>query len=97
MYNLLSGAGFDKGFFSNWSMCWLFIGLIFILCTILKKQAEDGFLEGMGFNYPACIGLGIGSAFIAATITGSPKWTLAIGIIGILAGGPGIGWFAGTE
>jgi hypothetical protein len=62
-----------------------------ILVMVLRRQTEDGVMQGLPFNFiGACIVGGL-AAVILVTLTGQPRWELVAGLGGIAFGGFGLG------
>ena len=78
-------------FLGSFSMAWLGLVLLtFIILFARKWIAEEA---GYSFNWIfAAIGTGL-AYLITITITGSFKWAFLLGIIGMIIGGFGIGYF----
>ena len=73
------------------SQAWLVLGFLFILLMILRRQTDDGILAGTSFNVIGAGVLGLGAAIVLITLFGQPKWEFLGGIIGMAAGGFGLG------
>lgn len=95
--NIMTGSGCGSNL--NWSLLWLTLVILAFLLLILKKQCEEGILSGTGFNFPAAIVGTTISALLLIILTGSARWTLLAGAIGLAIGGFLLGYFmnGGTE
>lgn len=80
--NWVAGA-----FLGDCSMSWLTLVIVVFIALILRRQAEDGFLSGMGFNVVGALGVGLGLDILLVTLFGSPRWALLAGIAGVAIGG----------
>jgi hypothetical protein len=80
-----------NGLMGSCSQAWLVLGLLFILVMVLKRQCEDGILQGTGFNVFGAGGLGLIAAIVLTTLFGQPRWEFIGGIAGIILGGFGLG------
>lgn len=91
MYNILSGAGFDKAAFGEWSMAMLVIPILFFVVIFMGRFFEDQFNKGWGFigTYVAYL--------IVITFTGSPAFSMLAGLIGAGVGGFVLGNMLGGE
>ena len=91
VYNMFTGTGFDMGFLGSFSMAWLgLVILVFIILFARKWLAEEG---GLPFNWIfAAIGTGL-AYILTITLSGSFKWAFLFGMIGMIIGGFGIGYF----
>jgi len=90
-YNLMSCEGFDTGILGGCSMGWFSIAITFFLALVLRRQAED--LLGMQFNLAGALAVGLGLNVVITTLTGSVRWSLLGGILGVVVGGFVIGMF----
>jgi len=90
---MMTGAGFEMGFLSSFSMVWLgLVILAFIIMFARKWLAEEG---GLPFNW-IFAGIGTGLAYlITTTLTCSFKWAFLLGIIAMIVCGFGVGYFIG--
>jgi len=89
--NLLTGMGFDTGFFGGYSMA--FLGLVIIVFIIMFVRRWIGEEAGIPFNTLfASIGAGFGW-FLVTSLTCSSKWGFVAGIVGMILGGFIIGYF----
>jgi hypothetical protein len=91
----MSCQGFvDNGFMGDCSMAWLGIAFLFFIVIFLRKGME---VAGYDFNF--LFGL-IGAYLpyiIVVTLTGSAKWSLLSGIIGVFVGGVILAQFYGGD
>ena len=78
-------------FMGDCTMAWLSFVIIVFIAMILRRQCSDGFLAGTGFNVYGAFGLGIGANVILTAITGSARWSLLAGLLGVIVGGYVIG------
>ena len=93
VYNMMQCSGWIGGmsFFGDCTMAWVSLVIIVFLAMVLRRQCEDGFLAGTGFNVFGAFGLGIGLNILLTALTGSARWSLLAGIVGVIAGGYVIG------
>lgn len=96
IYNLMTcvapkGGAWSTGIMGGCSIAWLVLGLLFILIMALRRQCEDGILQGTGYNVFGAGILGLGTAIVLTTFFGVPKWEFLGGIAGIGLGGFGLG------
>jgi hypothetical protein len=90
MYNMMSCSGWGSSGFSilgDCSMAWISFVLILFLALVARRQCEDGFLSGTGFNLIGAFVLGLGGNFLITALTGSARWSLVAGVIGVAVGG----------
>ena len=89
MYNLMTCQGWPGGmsFLGDCTMAWLSFVIIVFLAMILRRQCTDGILAGTGFNIFGALGFGLGANILLTAITGSARWSLLAGILGIIVGG----------
>lgn len=92
VYNILTGAGFDKSAFGSWSLAMLVIPVLFFVVVFANKYLEDYNWNKLGAFVVAFLGY-----LVLITLTGAAKWGLAGGIIGMIAGGFVIGLFYGES
>jgi hypothetical protein len=97
MYNLMTCNNLDLGFLGSCSMAWFSLVIIVFIALFLRRQSNDGILAGTGFNVFGAFGLGIGANVILTAITGSARWSLLGGILGVVIGGYVIGFFLDTS
>lgn len=82
------GPGWDMGqILGGCSISWFSLVIILFLGLILRRQCEDGFLAGTGFNLVGALALGLGSAIVVISLTGNARWALVIGVVGLALGG----------
>lgn len=91
IYNIMSCEGFDTGILGGCSMAWFSVAITFFLAMVLRRQSED--LLGMQFNLPGALGAGLGLNILITTLTGSVRWSLLAGILGVAIGGFVLGLF----
>ena len=94
MYNMMTCENFDSGLMGGCSMAWVGFTLILFLALILRRQTDDGFLSGTGYNVIGAFVGGLATFVIVTTLTGSARWALVAGVVGLAAGGFGIGLIA---
>jgi hypothetical protein len=96
-YNIMSchGPDWTMSVLGGCSMAWFSFAIIFFLCLIAKRQAEDGFLSGIGFNLIGAFVGGLGANIVLTTLFGSARWSLLGGLLGLIVGGMGIGLLTG--
>lgn len=89
MYNIMTcqGSGWTTSLLGDCSLAWISFIIVVFLAMIVRRQCEDGFLAGIGFNLIGAFVLGIGLNILMITLTGSARWALVLGIAGIAAGG----------
>lgn len=90
---MMTGSGFEMGFLGSFGMAWLgLVVLVFIIMFARKWLSEEG---GIPFNWIfAAIGAGL-AYIITISLSCSFKLALLIGLIGIVVGGFGVGYFIG--
>jgi hypothetical protein len=89
MYNIMTCEGWEGGmsFLGACSMAWIVLVIILGAAAILRRQCDDGFLTGTGYNFIGALVGGLGGAIIIITIFGSVKIALVVGLIGLAVGG----------
>lgn len=94
IYNIMTGTGFDTAVFGNWSMAWLGLAITFFIILFANKWIAE-FVE---WNSLIAFFGGILLYLIVITLTGVAAWSIAGGVVGLLAGGI-VGGFilGGTE
>jgi len=99
VYNLMTCQGGDWTFaiLGGCSMAWIAIAVVVFLILISRRQADDGILAGTGYNFIGAAALGLGTVITLVTVTGSAKWSLLGGILGVIIGGFGLGMFFSDE
>ena len=97
VYNMMTCTGGDWTFavLGDCSMAWISFAVIVFLILISRRQAEDGFLAGTGYNFIGALVGGIGANVVITTLLGSARWSLLAGIVGVIVGGFVIGMFGG--
>lgn len=89
-YSMFSCSGWGSTGYSilgDCSLAWVSFALILFLALVARRQCTDGFLAGTGFNLIGAMVLGLGGNFLVTTLTGSARWSLLAGIIGVAVGG----------
>lgn len=93
-YGIMSGCGFGAdgkcGLSSAFWMAWIGIGILVILLVLSKKWLGEEEIIGYPFNWLGSF-IGILIYIIVVSITGSAKWSLLAGLIGLFGGGFGLG------
>ena len=89
VYNLMSCGNFT-GF--SCSIAWFIVAILVFLTLIIRRQSEN---FGYGFNVIGGFAGWIIPFLLLITFTGSEKWSLAGGLIGLAVGGFLIGQFFG--
>jgi small-conductance mechanosensitive channel len=85
------GDAWGTGIMGGCSIAWLILAALFILIMVLRRQTDDGILQGVQYNVLGAGIFGLGAAVVLATIFGQPRWELLAGLIGIGVGGFCIG------
>jgi len=95
-YNMMTceGNGWSTSILGDCSMAWIGFTLLIFLCLILRRQCEDGFLSGTGFNVIGAFAGSLVTYIVVVALTGSARWALVAGVVGLAAGGFGIGLIA---
>jgi len=93
IYNMFSCEGFDQSFFGGCSMVWLAGVILFFVAAICRKYLGEEM--DIPFNFYISLALGYLVYFIAVAFTGSFKWGLGLGLIGMAIGGFGAPYFMG--
>ena len=76
------------------SMAWLGAALLFFIIVFTRKGLE---LANMDFNSLGAFAGAYILYFLIVTITGTAKWGLLGGIVGLLVGGLALGYFTGGD
>ena len=84
IYNLMNCRGFGTEFLGGCSMGWFGLVIVFFVAALLRKWGGEEF--DIPFNFLSSIGLGFLSYVLLVTLTGSTRWSLLAGIIGVLIG-----------
>lgn len=92
----MTGDGWSYAILGGWSMAWFGLVIIVFLAMIARRQCEDGILAGTGFNIIGAFVGGVGAYVVLISITGSARWALISGLLGIAIGGWVIGQFFDT-
>jgi len=98
MYNMMSCTGWGKSgisFLGPCSQAWIGLVIIAFLIMVARRQSEDGFLSGTGFNIFGAIGFGVGANLLVTAFIGAARWSMLAGVLGVVAGGFGVGFFLG--
>lgn len=85
MYNIMSCSGFGTEVLGGCSMAWIGLVILFFVGAFLRKWGGEEF--SIPFNFISCLVIGFLSYIVLVTFTGSPKWSLFAGLIGLLFGG----------
>jgi hypothetical protein len=96
MYNMMTCEGLGTSILGGCSMAWFGLALVLFLALILRRQCDDGFLAGTGYNAIAAFIIGLGAYIVLTSMFGSPRWALLGGIIGVAVGGFGLGMIMDT-
>ena len=78
------------------SLAWFSFAIIIFLALMLRRQATDGFLAGTGYNIFGAFIVGLGANILITFLFGSARWSLIGGVLGLVVGGFGIGYFLDT-
>jgi len=90
MYNMMTCGGWGEAgmsFLGPCSMAWVGLVIVAFLIMVMRRQCEDGFLAGTGFNIYGAILFGAGANILITAISGSARWSMLAGIVGVIAGG----------
>lgn len=87
MYNMMTCQGLGISVLGDCSLAWASFAIVLFLALILRRQCEDGFLAGTGYNIFGAFAVGLGANILLTTLTGSARWSLLAGVLGIAAGG----------
>ena len=92
MYNIMTCEGWlgDVGLVTGCSMAWLGTAVLFFIIVFVRKGLETFDVE---FNSLYAFVIGFVAYVVAITIGGAAKWGILAGILGMLIGGVGIGYF----
>lgn len=95
-YNIMTCDGFSREFFGGCSSAWMGLVIVFFLTALARKWGGEEM--DIPFSFLWALVLGMGLYVLAITFTGSMKFALLCGIIGMAAGGYGSGYiFGGGE
>jgi len=100
MHNIMTCQGttwITSQIFGGCSQSWLIIAVLVFLALVLKRQTEDGILSGVGYNVIGAFVGGLGTCLIIVIVSGSPRWALLGGLIGLAIGGFLLGRFMDTN
>lgn len=94
-YNMMTCTGGDWTFsvLGACSMAWMSFALLVFLILIIRRQTDDGFLAGVGFNFIGALVGGLGGHIVLTTLFGSARWAMLGGFAGLIVGGFVIGMF----
>jgi hypothetical protein len=92
IYSLMSTSGFG-GMGKAWIMAWVGLALLVLVFMICKKWLGEEEVTGFPYNWLGS-SLGILTYIIVVSLTGSAKWSMLSGFIGLFAGGYGAGMLA---
>jgi len=93
-HSLMTASGFD-GLGSAWIMAWIGLALLVLIFMIAKKWLGEEEILGISYNWLGS-GLGLLLYLIIVSLTGSAKWSILIGLIGMMVGGFGAGMLGGS-
>lgn len=96
MYNPMTCEGWGSSGFSvlgDCAMSWMGLAIVLFLALVARRQCDDGFLSGTGFNLVGALILGLGLNILITMLTGSARWSLLAGIAGVAVGGYIFGLF----
>lgn len=98
-YNMMTCEGPDwtMSVLGGCSQAWFIFVIVLLLVLMLRRQCNDGILSGTAFSFYGALILGLGGAVALTTITGSPRWSLLAGLVGIAIGGFVLGMFTGAD
>ena len=83
--NFMTGSGFDKAIFGEWSIFWLGLVVLFFMCILGKRWVGEE--AGVGWNVTLAFVGAFLPYLILITVGIAVKWCLLAGIIGCLVGG----------
>jgi len=92
-HNMFTGDGFDLGFMGGLSTAWLGAVILFFIAAFCRKYLGEEM--DIPFNFYIALTVGFLAYFIAVAFTGSFKWGLGLGLIGMAIGGFGAPYFMG--
>ena len=89
MYNQMTCQGWENGtsFLGPCSMAWVGLVIVAFLIMVMRRQCDDGFLAGTGFNLIGAIAGGVGANVLLTMFVGSARWSMLAGILGVIIGG----------
>ena len=96
LYNPMTCSNMSMSLLGDCSMAWFSFAIVLFMALILRRQCDDGILSGTGFNIYGAFALGLGANLIATFLTGSARWSLLSGVLGIAIGGYVLGLFMDT-
>lgn len=96
LFNLMTAQGFNGMGFSFF-MAWIGLALLVLLIMLAKKWLGEEEMLGIAYNWFGSL-LGPIVYIVVVSFTGSAKFSLIAGLIGMFAGGfMGAQFFGGTE
>ena len=90
-----AGGDWSMSVLGGCSMAWFSFAIIVFLILIIRRQCDDGFLAGAGFSFIGALVGGLGANVILTSLTGSARWSIIGGLVGIVVGGLFLGMFFG--
>lgn len=87
IYNLMTCSGLGLSALSACSLGWFSVAIVFLLALVIRRQADDGIIAGTPFNLIGALVLGLGLDIGVITLTGSVRWALVLGLVGLAIGG----------
>ena len=95
-YSLMTGCGFVEkcGFSQPFVMAWIGILILVVLMMLGKKWLGEEDIIGYPYNWFGSF-IGVIIYIFMISFTGSAKWSLLVGLVGLFGGGFGMGAFAG--
>jgi len=95
VYNIMTCGGFGTEVLGGCSLAWAGFVVLFFLGALLRKYAGEDM--DIDFSFFGSLVIGFLSYLVVVTITGSPRWSIVVGIIGIVVGGYGAPFIIDTE
>jgi hypothetical protein len=86
IHNLMSSQGFTGGMAGEFFIAWIGLAILSIIIILAKKWLDEEGILGIPFNWWGSL-LGVLVYIVTATLTGSGKLSLVIGLIGVGVGG----------
>jgi hypothetical protein len=83
--NIMTGTGFDTGFFGGFTVAWLGLVVIFFLCAFARRWIGE--MGVFPFSFIGGLAGGILIYLIIVTVSCSSRWALVVGLIGTVVGG----------
>lgn len=86
-YNVMTcrGPNWDMGFFGDCTIAWFGLVILFFIIAMARKWIGEE--AGLEFNFIFSLVFGFVAYLIVVALTGSAKWSLAAGILGMIVGG----------